>query len=503
MLHGSIELRRLTGVLIFAALGYGQSAVEGIVLDSLTGRPVAHTHVRIELEGEKGPRIIFATSGTDGRFKFRGLEAGEYSIEAEKVGYAPYCNNSDGDECGFTLEDRENKKDLEVKLVPAGAISGRVLDSTGEPVAFASVSTERGGSARTDDEGRFRIGGLTPGSYRVRADPQHISLPPEIRTDGSAELHHITTYYPGTIQRKLAARVAVAPGAETEGLEIRLAAAPIIRVSGRVLNADRAKQVWISGNQRNGVGLFHSVVRADGTFTLWRLTPGKYVVRVAGELSPGELWASAEQALQVEQANIEGLEFLIMAPFEVKGHLEPRVGIEDLRVTMRLVGTIETMTPADRGTDGAFQFTQVRPGRYQVRLSSGYVKSVRAGPEEIEGSIVDLSRGSPGELIVRVGLDAASVSGMVKRDDKPASGARVVAVEDHPDALIPARVAVADQQGNYSLENLAPGRYKLFVATPDVPIAPLNLEDLPDEFATVDLQGGDKLVKELTLKPAK
>jgi Carboxypeptidase regulatory-like domain len=55
----------------------------------------------------------------------------------------------------------------------AGALSGHVLDQTGMPLMGVTVEARRhGGPARhtrTDEEGGFRLTGLPPGRYRVRA----------------------------------------------------------------------------------------------------------------------------------------------------------------------------------------------------------------------------------------------------------------------------------------------------------------------------------------------
>ena len=56
-----------------------------------------------------------------------------------------------------------------------GAVDGRVLDAAGVPVGGATVAVAaasrptRDIAARTTADGRFRLGGLLPGTYRLEA----------------------------------------------------------------------------------------------------------------------------------------------------------------------------------------------------------------------------------------------------------------------------------------------------------------------------------------------
>ena len=80
--------------------------------------------------------------------------------------------------CG-TSSDRRGwpLNDVHIDMVPTGAISGRVTNASGEPIAivdvFALKSSYQEGqriltqvlSAKTDERGEFRMFWLTPGSY--------------------------------------------------------------------------------------------------------------------------------------------------------------------------------------------------------------------------------------------------------------------------------------------------------------------------------------------------
>lgn len=61
-----------------------------------------------------------------------------------------------------------------VKAQNYGEIHGKILDhATGNPILFATVSTEYGGKligTTTDDEGRFKLKPLQPGTYTVQVN---------------------------------------------------------------------------------------------------------------------------------------------------------------------------------------------------------------------------------------------------------------------------------------------------------------------------------------------
>jgi hypothetical protein len=172
------------------------ASLSGIVTTSITGAPVTRAHVTIRGTGEI-QRIFGAMTDGEGKFTMTKAPPGHYSFSAEHLGFV-MPSSQDASPADVTLGPGDKKEDLKLTLVPTGAISGRVLGAAGDPVEGVSVTAEgswgdEGGS--TDDKGEFRIGGLHPGKYRVKATPQTTQLPPETRTDGTTDVH----YSPRTI----------------------------------------------------------------------------------------------------------------------------------------------------------------------------------------------------------------------------------------------------------------------------------------------------------------
>jgi hypothetical protein len=102
-----------------------------------------------------------AQTTDDGKFSIIGVQAiRDYVLSGTRAGYAL-------GRVSLTLQ-RKEKRIIQLTLVPTGAITGRITDSAGGPIEHASVTAEGPDreDATTDENGQFRIGGLTPGKYR-------------------------------------------------------------------------------------------------------------------------------------------------------------------------------------------------------------------------------------------------------------------------------------------------------------------------------------------------
>ena len=91
-----------------------------------------------------------------------------------------------------------------------------MTDAAGQPVEDVEIRADSF-SAVTNANGEFRIGGLAPGQYRLRAIPQNSYAPPEHRSDGTTDVQDAPTW---------SRPVQVASANETSGIEIRLARVP-------------------------------------------------------------------------------------------------------------------------------------------------------------------------------------------------------------------------------------------------------------------------------------
>jgi hypothetical protein len=199
---------RLTTLVLLALMAQqaptNTALVVGRVLDQTDGKPVAGAMVDIVseavLSGAAVSTSVPRRQMTDslGRFVFRELAGGSYFVRVSYggTGFSPNGFISSG--LGFTigayldggygqrrpggalqpmlLADGQAVPDLVIQLWRSAAISGTVLDDTGEPVVdtvigAAQLSSDgrliNGPTVRTDDRGMYRISGLSPGRYVV------------------------------------------------------------------------------------------------------------------------------------------------------------------------------------------------------------------------------------------------------------------------------------------------------------------------------------------------
>ena len=521
---------RFPALLAVAVLGCAQTvdkpaSVRGVVTDTVTGAPITRVHVTL-IGNSNGTQLAYGAMTTpDGRFSIDGIAPAQYTFTAERVGYVDTSRAAGS--TSISLQADEKKTDVTLKLTQTGAITGRVTDSDGQPVEGAAVTVDGGGGmtvSQTDDQGQYRIGGLSPGRYRVRAAPANrvMAQGREIRTDGSEETYSTTTYFPGTLDTKTATRVRVGPGADASGVDIRLARSSLLHISGRVVGGSENAQIT-SVVASSGLGMNSAaIVQKDGTFEIWRIDPGKYTVtaNANGRGSPG--LRSAPVEVEVTSSSVEGLELRMAAAADLPGHLEfdddqakqmpqspppsqnsqtppPPVATQRRIAINQIVGLNQSGGSATVEQDNTFRIKNISPGRYRVTVTPGsvYVKSIRFGASIIDGSVLDLSGGvAGGDLSVLLSSATGTISGTIKDDDP--LGTRIVLAP--AEGGVRNRFATAAADGSWTIDSLPPGSYKLVA----VPASEANavmqrggLDDYEDAFEPVEVHPGDKLTKDL------
>lgn len=297
--------------------------VSGQVIEDRTNTPVAGARVFVVLEGEysttAGPPPVSVTD-RDGRYQFDALPAGRYRIAAQKDGYEPPLEPETMQM--FEVAAGQAIDGVAVSLRRGGVITGRILDSLGQPLAQVSVtaflkrlrSSDRpagqissgppllmpSGQNQTNDLGEFRIFGLWPGDYVLAANTRSDFGSPA--TVSSATTTMTPTFFPGTADISEAQPVTVQSGETVSDLTIQLITVPAFQVSGVVVDESDAPvadaMVMLMGSSRgtDAAGSFFSLGMgprgmshsdANGRFTFGDVPAGSYTLRAFGASGVG------------------------------------------------------------------------------------------------------------------------------------------------------------------------------------------------------------------------
>ena len=159
----------------------GGAAIAGRVLDD-SDRGVAGVLVRL-LRGSSERRT---ETGGDGSFEFSSLDRGSYRLYVDpnslSEGYLPpwrqysaraYSGVATGLGATALRVTSSDPQQVDLRIFSAASASGRVVDTSGEPIQGVTVLLSRPGAqthaARTEADGEFVISRVYPGRYTVSA----------------------------------------------------------------------------------------------------------------------------------------------------------------------------------------------------------------------------------------------------------------------------------------------------------------------------------------------
>src|SRR5580698_4374339 len=139
-------------------------SVSGKVVNSVTGQAVKKAVVT--LRGGSGQNSYVTGSDQSGKFQFDNVQPDKYMATAEAEGYSGTLRTG---QKLIAVAAQQEVSDVEVRMGPLGAISGKVLDESGQPLEDTSVAALRYdysgggkslqvlGSAQTNDRGEYRM----------------------------------------------------------------------------------------------------------------------------------------------------------------------------------------------------------------------------------------------------------------------------------------------------------------------------------------------------------
>jgi hypothetical protein len=491
----------------------GTAILRGVIVAADTGSPIRRAQVRVSGQGA-GNRL--ATTDAQGRFEVRELPAARYTISASKGGFVSLqYGQRRPSESGTPLDVGNGQVvDKLVIALPRGSvISGRISDEFGEPVANAVVTAMRYGYAAgarrllpgggqnardtTDDQGQFRLFGLSPGDYIVSASFRGGGE----TTDPTGEnTGYAATYYPGTTAVSEAQRVSVGVGQEQSSVVFSLIATRLVRVSGAVLNsqgipASEGTVMLASAGGRPGgpqpMSNFSGGIDRSGQFRVINVPPGRYVAQVRTMRGRGNAASNGEfgrQDITVGSQDLDGVVLVTAPPARVTGVVASDAGATStLRPQQLTIGArpleFDPMGPVPNASarindDWTFEINGVfEPRVLRVNAPQGWMlKTVRLNGEDITDTPLDVT---PGQTISGVQV---VVTDRVTEVNGSLTDGRNNAVTDATVVIFPAdeakwvyqsryiSAARPDQEGRFYIRGLPP--YDNYVA-----VAVQGLED--------------------------
>jgi hypothetical protein len=489
----------LFGLIFFMFFQGATVSLRGVVVNALTNEPIRNATV--ELRNVERPEVLprLVQTGNDGSFIVSQIARGRYHLTVSRVGHlrATYGERRPGG-VGSPIN-LVNDTTIKMELRPAAVVTGRVLGRNGQPLGNATVEALRVSFAQgqkslttvqstlTNDLGEYRLFSLLPGQYFISAfpGPRGIGGPTageairEFRmerdssrtqqTPSSKELD-VPIYFPGTNDWQTASPVNLNAGTEVRNIDFIAAPVAAYQIRGTAIGE--------GGQEVSGPVTLRTVspsrmrVTSSPTleFSVSGMLPARYVVVATVGRMTGKI------TVDVIDRDVENLRVPVSNPVTVSGHIQvdhattetPGPNLRNVRILLRSdPADGGVIPPATIGADNTFTFPSVPTGTYRVSLlpplQTGYIKSVQWGTSDGRDTIT--VRDARDTLQIVIEANGAAVLGSVVNDrGEPEANVMVV--------LVPAREfrarsdlfrsTLTSQTGEFKLEGIAPGDYKVF-----------------------------------------
>jgi len=413
-------------------------------------------------------------------------------------------------------------------------------------------------SVETNDRGEYRLFWLAPGQYYVSARPDIPTRGPNLALPGSGpstavrvtdparfgtyeqgsvpvvrkralktgeviEETSVPVYFPGIVDMQMASPLAVGAGTVTGGVDISIATGIVQthHIRGRVIDGSTGQPLARASVRAIPRTLepLRSVPAAqsdtNGFFDLAGAVPGSYFL-IAETRNSGVIPIEVGNRDLNNIAVVTTQGFRLSGRFIVEGRPANDSRLTGLRIA-RLVrdpdlpGLPSEGSSAAAVQDGSFTVTDVSPGDFRVQVgglgSSGYVKSMRMGNDDVLDGGLHIRTAPENPLEIVLGLDAGTIQGTVVNARQQALPNRRVTLV--PDVRLRHRADLyrsvqTDNAGQFRLQGIPPGNYKLF-AWEDIEtgawLDPAFIRDYEDRGTTVSVRPAGSENVQLTVIP--
>jgi len=508
------------------------ASISGTVLQANTRAPLKNVEVALvrtpsgdlgenDDESSSAPELTVKTD-EKGHFEVSKLAPGPYFIKASRAGLMLKSHHR-LDVVLVNLEAGKSQT-LDLLMLPTAVIAGQVLNEEGEPMQHVSVMAMRyqyttagrqlthAATASSDDEGRFRLFGLQPGSYLVSASPlggggfaggmmAFAGTSNSAAPSNKNQTAYTTTYYPNELSPEHATPVVVKTG-DAGQANFTLTRVRAYSVSGTVAGLPAAKsendkpdenfRMIMAMKEGSFMPASMAFAGKDSSFKFSALPAGRYKIvamGAGGDNSAGSADVVVESSdvtgvVIGAQSSLRELTGQVRAEGDAKPDLsklyvviapetDPENEIDDSGIGMvgGFFGGPNGVAQVKK--DGSFKVSlapSVKP--YNVALTAGggledwYTHKVLFGGKDVLEAGFKPGEGQVAPLEILISNKGSGIEGTVlDKDQKPFPGADVVAfptdpkLRKHSDM---AQSATADQQGRFRMRGLRPGEYIVF-----------------------------------------
>ena len=468
--------------------------LSGKITDAATGLRVEDAAIALTQNGRAASRQMHYTDA-GGNYSFEEVATGSGTVEIAAKGFL-----------AFSVDITVDQAVHDFKLTPAASIAGRISgEGDGRPQGvtvaklfredftdgvrhFAPVATV----STIQINGSFSFAGLEPGRYIIAAGPgedrqiQMRIIGGKIVLQNPPTEGYVQTYYPGTTEFAAALLISLNAG-ETRNADFRVAKRPLFRASGEV-SVDGGEQ-WkgalevVASDDGLSRRIYSGSATIPGPFLIEGLPAGQYTatgIHGATESVPtgGSGFSFSMRIMPVNLTftitdhDLEGLRIVRgapLVPLAVNGTFRMANGGAlpaglSVQFAYPEPGGVSTPIPAAPG--GEFWLNGA-PGDYSIEpvIPPGYAATeVRYGGVNYKNSLIPMKGDSlDSSLTIVLSDQPASVTGsVIDGDQKPVAATISLTPDPLPAGLDfrAIRVAKTDSQGAFSINGLAPGRYK-------------------------------------------
>jgi hypothetical protein len=502
------KLMRFAIVLAFFApmLALSQNCtIAGQVSNLLSGGPVRKAKVML---GTPGNPKYQSVTDVNGHYAISGIAPGRYTLWVQRTGFLPVVYGAHGPNRpgkSIPLAPGENRKDLNFSVEPPGVITGHIYDQDGEPLSTAVLlyrerwrsgrkRYEVTGGANADDEGQYRLFGLSAGTYVVSTSP--VAVRPASPVP-SREIYP-PTLYPSTEDASAAIPIRLAPGGEARDIDIRVRKSESGNISGTVVAQNLTPDFRLTLVRRDGFPMPTASILypQPRQFSARGVTPGSYtlVARSATEYR--------RMDLDIGRLDVDGVELRLSPAIQLTGTLKfdgdepPPDTMFSMTLSSSESGDPSAQALVDK--ERRANWKGLSPGRWTLdfapKLAGLYLKSppeVEIGPDgHVPIEVVISSRGVTVQGKVQVSSDHPA----------PVEAATVLLIDDVQKRVLQFTVTAPD--GTYSLTRIPPGKYRL-LAIEDIETDswqnPEVLRTFEGKGTVVEFRAGEQASRDLFL----